>query len=89
MVSVAVAVAKLRVVAAVSLDNMAAIELPLQIDRVVILQQHDKPGSPAARKLDTIIHHIEQQGVDVLLMPPPNWAGVKDINDAMRALHVA
>ena len=75
-----------RVIAAVSIDNMAAIELPPQIDRVVILQQHDQPGSPAARKLDTIIRHIEEQGVDVLLMPPPAWVGVKDINDAMRAL---
>ena len=64
--------------------NMAAIELPPQIDRVVILQQHDQPGSPAARKLDTIIRHIEQQGVDVLLMPPPAWVAVKDINDATR-----
>ena len=55
VVSAPVAVSKLRVIAAVSIDNMAAIELPPQIDRVVILQQHDQPGSSAARKLDTII----------------------------------
>jgi hypothetical protein len=88
MVSVPVAVSRLRLVCAVSLDNMAAIELVPQIDRVVILQQRDKPGSPAARKLDAITRYIEGQGVDVLLLPPPAWVGIKDINDVMRTLRV-
>src|SRR5262249_22283094 len=67
----AVPASQLRVIAAVSGDNIAALELPCQVVRLVILQQHDP---------------VEKRGLEVLLLPPPTWAGVKDINDVVRTL---
>jgi hypothetical protein len=74
----------LRVIAAVSIAKYGRDRIAAPNQHSGDPQQHDQPGSPAARKLDTIIRHIEQQGVDVLLMPPPAWVAVKDINDATR-----
>ena len=72
-----------------SLDNIAALELPCQVERLVLLQQRDPPGSPAAHKLAAIVGKIENQGIEVLLAPPPAWAGVKDLNDVVRVLSAA
>jgi hypothetical protein len=82
----AVPISELRVIAAVSGDNIAALDLPSQVARLVILQQRDPPGSPAAVKLDAAITRFEEQGIEVLLLPPPAWAGIKDLNDVMRTL---
>ena len=89
IVSAPVAVSRLRVIAAVSLDNIAALELPCQVERLVLLQQRDPPGSPAAHKLAAIVAKIEGQGIEVLLAPPPAWAAVKDLNDTLQALSAA
>ena len=89
IVSAPVAVSRLRVIAAVSLDNIAALELPCQVERLVLLQQRDPPGSPAAQKLAAIVGKIENQGIEVLLAPPPAWAAVKDLNDVVRVLSAA
>ena len=88
-VSGPVAVSRLRVIAAVSLDNIAALELPCQVERLVLLQQRDPPGSPAAHKLAAIVGKIENQGIEVMLAPPPAWGGIKDLNDVVRVLCVA
>jgi hypothetical protein len=80
---------QLRVVAAVSLDNLGALELPCQVDRVVLLAQRDAPGSPAARALAAAVRWFEARAITVLLLPPPAWPGVKDLNDALRTLRAA
>jgi hypothetical protein len=85
----AIPVNQLRVIAAVSLDNLGALELPCQVERLVLLAQRDRPGSPAARKLLAVVARFEAQAIEVLLLPPPAWAGVKDLNDALRTLRAA
>lgn len=80
--SAAVAAPEYRVLAAVSLANLANLWLPPVITGVVILAQNDPPGSPAARALDRAIAGFRQQGRRVRLARPP--APVKDINDLLR-----
>jgi hypothetical protein len=65
---------------------MAVVELPPQIRRVIILQQRDPIGSKAEQGLPRVVERFRQQGRQVLLMPPPPWAGLKDINDFARRL---
>jgi len=31
---------------------------------------------------------VEAQGLEILLLPPPAWAGIKDLNDLLRTLRV-
>ena len=84
-----VPVSDLRVIAAVSLSNIGALVLPAQVARVVILAQRDAAGSKAALALDTGIKKLQAQGLEILLLPPPAWDGVKDLNDLVRTLRVA
>jgi hypothetical protein len=83
------AVSELRVIAAVSLANIGALDLPSQVARLVILAQRDPAGSEAARVLRAVIKRLEAQGIEILLLPPPAWIGVKDLNDLVRTLRVA
>jgi hypothetical protein len=78
-----VPVSELRVIAAVSLSNIGALVLPAQVARLVILAQRDPAGSQAALTLDRVIKRLEAQGLEILLLPPPAWSGVKDIADLM------
>ena len=80
--SAAVAAPEYRVLAGVSLANLANLVLPPAIGGVVILAQNDPPGSPAARALDRAIAAFRRQGRRVNLARPP--AAVKDINDLLR-----
>jgi hypothetical protein len=77
---------ELRAVCGLSLSFMAVIDFPPQIRRVIILQQRDAKGSKAEEGLPKIVDRFRQQGRQVLLMPPPAWAGLKDINDFARRL---
>ena len=79
-----VAARALRAVCTISLSLMAAVELPPQVTRVVILQQRDPPGSPARAQLGRAIDRFRAQGRRVLLIPPPAWPGLKDFNDLIR-----
>jgi hypothetical protein len=77
----AVPLSELRVIAAVSLANIGNLVLPAQVSRLVILAQRDPPGSSAARMSEGVIRRLEAQGVEVLLLPPPAWGGIKDLAD--------
>jgi hypothetical protein len=70
-----------RVLAAVSLANVANLVLPPAITTVIILAQNDPPESPAARALDRAIVAFRCQRRQVKLARPP--ASAKDINDLL------
>ena len=74
----------LRAVCAISLSLMAALRLPPQVARIVILEQRDLPGSPARRLLQRVVERFRGEGLEVLLVSPPAWPGVKDVNDLVR-----
>ncbi len=73
---------ELRVIAAVTLGNMAAIELPDTSAGLIIIGQRDKPGSQAERALGSAIAFQQARGHEVRLALPPE--GVKDFNDFAR-----
>lgn len=81
-------VIELRVIAAVSVANIGALDFPAQVARLVILAQRDPSGSPAARDLRHAIERLKAQGLEILVMPPPAWPSVKDLNDLLRTLRV-
>lgn len=84
--TVALAEPAWRVVAAVSIGNLAAIELPPALLDVVICADNDAAGSPAARALAAAVVRFQDQGRRVRLASPPE--GVKDFN-AMRTVVAA
>jgi hypothetical protein len=70
----------LRVVAAVSLSNMRAMQLPANIGDVFIATQNDRSGSPAARTLERAVAHFRDDlKRRVFLLRPPQR--VKDLNE--------
>lgn len=79
--TVAMEVPEYRVLAAVSLSNMAAIELPPAIGTVIIAAQNDPPGSPAASALQRTINTFLRQGRRVKVARPPPT--IKDFNDLL------
>ena len=81
-----VAACELRGVVGVSLSFMQRIELPAEVERVVVLAQRDAADSPARRGLDAVIERFRQQRREVLLLPPPAWPGLKDLNDLAQRL---
>ncbi len=79
--SAALACPEERVIAAVALDNMGALELPPQMGPLIILAQHDDVGSKAVQSLERVVAKHQAQGRDVRLAFPP--AGVKDLNELL------
>lgn len=69
----------LRVIAGISVANMAALELPPQLGWLVILAQNDPPGSEAEATLRRAIATQRSRGVRVKVARPP--PGVKDLNE--------
>jgi len=78
--TIAVAQPEWRVVAAVSVGNMGAIELPPSLRQVVICADNDAPSSPAARALAAAAERFQGQGREVRIARPSRG---KDYN-AMR-----
>jgi hypothetical protein len=70
---------ELRAICAVSLSAMLALDLPETVGEVLLLQQGDRPGSPAARLLWRVIEHFETGGHGVRLWA--RLAKVKDYNE--------
>jgi len=79
--TVAIACPLHRVVAAVSLGNLAAIHLPAQIERVTIVAQNDKEPEAIAA-LDRAVRRFLADRRRVFVAKPP--AEVKDVNDLIR-----
>jgi hypothetical protein len=86
--SCAIACPDLRVLAAIDLGNMAALELPPQIATVIIATQNDpwwtegqERWHGAAVGLDRAVQHFQAQGRQVRLARP---AAGKDLNDLLR-----
>jgi hypothetical protein len=72
-----------RCVAGVSLSIMFGMELPAAITEVMLIEQHDRPGSKAARDLPRVEAHFQQLGKTVRRIFPRDRA-VKDVNDLAR-----
>ncbi len=72
-----------RVLAAVALGNMAAIDLPAQIRRVMLVFDRDGENEQARRARDAAIAHFQRQGRHVRVTTPPE--GFKDFNDWWQA----
>jgi hypothetical protein len=81
-----VPVRNLRVIAAVSLDNFAVLDLPAQVAQLVFLAQRDPPGSPAAKRLAAAVAQLKSVGLEVRLLRLPSWPGLKDVNDLVRRI---
>ena len=88
--SVARLMPRARVVAAASLANMAAIELPPQVQDVTLIAQNDPPTLPDGRPhpaiaaLKRAVEAHRAAGRTVRMARPPE--GTKDFNDWVRAL---
>lgn len=82
--SVALAMPECRVLAAVSLSNMAALKLPDAVRAVRIWHQRDDTNAALAAADRAIQAHIAA-GRQVLLPPIP--PGFKDVNDMLRGEH--
>lgn len=72
-----------RVLAAVSLGNMAELELPARIARLVLVFDRDGENAAARRARDRAIAAHQRQGREVRVVLPPE--GYKDVNDWWRA----
>jgi hypothetical protein len=81
--SAAMAKPELRVVAAVTLGNLGAIELPDQVGRFVIIGQRDTHRK-TLEALERAIGAQQERGREVWLTPPPA-GGFKDVNEALQA----
>jgi hypothetical protein len=68
----------LRIIAMIALGNLAALELPPQIGRLIILKQNDPPGSKADQAMKRAVTHHRAAGRRVCFVTPPK--GVKDLN---------
>jgi hypothetical protein len=85
--TVAIARPDLRVIAAISLGNIGAIELPAQAGPLVIVADRDKPGSKAVDALERAIAAQQRRGRRVQLVLPPE--GAKDMNEALQRMERA
>jgi len=82
--SVAMAHPDWRIVAAATLGNIGAVALPPQVRDVVVIGQHDRPGSAADNALERQIAAMQGRGLRVAcLWPDPRY---KDFNDQLRGL---
>lgn len=80
--SVALAKPDARIIAAVSLSNLAALELPAQMGPLTIIADNDGDNATATAGLEKAIAAHQAQGREVKTMFPP--AGFKDWNDFLR-----
>lgn len=80
--SVALSRPDLRVMAAVALSNLGAIEFPANVGRLVWLAQNDPPDSRAAQQLDAALEAHRGRRLRVEVARPPQ--GCKDWNDLLR-----
>lgn len=71
-----------RVLAAISLSNLAGVELPPNVSRVTLVADQDE-GAQAQRALQVAIDTHARAGREVRLWQ--NRMGGKDLNDALRA----
>lgn len=81
--TVALATPERRIAVAVSLANMAALDLPPAIQLVSLCVDNDAPGSDAAKLLARAVERYRRQGRTVEIIRSP--AG-KDINDLLRGI---
>lgn len=82
--TVAIARPDLRVLAAISLSNIGALELPPQAGPLVVVADRDKPGSKAVDALERAIAAQQGRGRRVQLVLPPE--GAKDMNEALQRM---
>lgn len=73
---------RIAVAAMITIGNMAAMPLPPQAKRVVMLRQNDAPGSKAAQIYARGVERFRGEGRRVLEVPLPDE--LKDINDLAR-----
>lgn len=78
--SVAMARPDCRVIAAVSVSNLAAIELPPQARRLCVWRQNDTAAA-AIEAFDRAMDGLALRGLDVVLPAIPE--GLKDVNDLL------
>ena len=81
--SVALATPELRVLCAVSLGNLARVELPPAVSVVILCADNDEGNETAARALARAVDRFAADGREVRIARPP--AGVKDWNDYLTA----
>jgi hypothetical protein len=84
--SVVIACPELRVLAAVSLANMARVVLPGAVGTVILCADNDGENAAAARGLARAVTHFAEAGCIVRVARSPIG---KDFNDALRAESVA
>ncbi len=82
--SVAVSCPELRVLCAVSLGNLARVDLPPTVAEVIICADNDgAENTAAARALARAVERFGGEGRQVRIARPP--AGMKDFNDLLTA----
>jgi hypothetical protein len=75
-----------RVLAAATLGNIGAMQLPTAVSELVIVGQHDKPGSAADASLEKQIALHQEAGRKVrCIWPDPLF---KDFNDQLRGVRM-
>lgn len=84
--TVAMADPALRVLGSASLDNLGGVELPDQVGDVVLIAQHDAPGSAADLSFERQIARLQEAGKTVACMWPE--PGFKDFNDQLRGVRM-
>ena len=82
--SIAVACPELRVLAGVSLGNLARIILPPAVRTVILAADNDGDNTPAAKALVRAVEHHAAGGRDVRIARSPIG---KDFNDCLTAVH--
>lgn len=80
--SIALAYPELRVLCAVSLANMARVELPPAVQTVLLCADNDMDNPAADRAMRRAIDRFTSSGLTVRVARPP--AGVKDFNDLLQ-----
>lgn len=89
--TVALAKPECRVICVVAIGHANAVRWPEAITDITVAAQNDKPGSPAARRLEQIMAGWLAEGRRVWLSRPPTWwrgKPVKDVNDLLQAAQV-
>jgi hypothetical protein len=80
--SIALACPERRVIAAVSISNMAALVLPVAISEIIIAAENDAPGSAATRALQKAIDRFISEGRAVKIARSPVGS---DFNDVLQS----